>query len=116
MGVFIGAQVVSLLGEAWLATRSGRKRLGYPLAGDQRVRMALWYTVVTGVLVTAIVVGATFKMQEALPGLAAISLTAKLALTVAGRGAPVIVGAGLVFFAALVLLRYLLLTLLNPRR
>jgi putative ABC transport system ATP-binding protein len=116
MGVFIGAQVVSLLGEAWLATRSGRKRLGYPLAGDQRVRLALWYTVVTGVLMTLAVVGATFKMQTALPGLAKLSLTAKLALTVAGRGAAVTVGAGLVFFAALVLLRYLLLSLFNPKR
>jgi putative ABC transport system ATP-binding protein len=116
MGLFIGVQIVSLLGEAWLGTRSARKRLGYPMAGDQRVRMALWYTVVTGVLMTGFVVGATFAMQSALPGLAAVSLTAKLALTVAGRGATLTVGAGLVFFAALALLRYLLLSLFNPRR
>jgi hypothetical protein len=44
------------------------------------------------------------------------SLVAALAQSVAGRGAPITVGAAFVFFGALVLLRYLLFTLLNPRR
>jgi hypothetical protein len=52
----------------------------------------------------------------ALAGLAGWSLLASLVLRLAGRGAAVIVGAGVIFHAALVLLRYLLLSLFNPRR
>ena len=116
VGFFIAASVFGLLSETWRATRSGRRRLGYPLTSDQRVRLALWYTLVTGAVVTALVVALTFAAPAALPGLSGWSLLATLSLRLSGRGAAVIVGAGLIFHAALVLLRYLLLTLFNPRR
>jgi putative ABC transport system ATP-binding protein len=116
VGFFIAASAFGLLCETWRASRSGRRRLGYPLTSDQRVRLALWYTLVTGAIVTALVVALTFAAPAALPGLSGWSLLATLSLRLAGRGAAVIVGAGLIFHAALVLLRYLLLTLFNPRR
>ena len=115
-GLFVAAQVLGLLAESWLATRSARKRLGYPLANDQRVRMALGSTMVVGSLSAALLVGLTFRQPAALPGLADWSLLATLALRVSGRGMPVLVAAGVILNAALVLLRYLLLTLFNPRR
>jgi putative ABC transport system ATP-binding protein len=116
VGFFIAASSFGLLCETWRASRSGRRRLGYPLTSDQRVRLALWYTLVTGGLVTALVVALTFAAPAALPGLSGWSLLATLSLRLSGRGPAVIVGAGLIFHAALVLLRYLLLTLFNPRR
>ncbi len=116
VGFFIAASTFGLLCETWRASRSGRRRLGYPLTSDQRVRVALWYTLVTGALVTALVVGLTFAAPAALPGLSGWSLLATLSLRLSGRGPAVIVGAGLIFHAALTLLRYLLLTLFNPRR
>ena len=116
LGVFIAANAFALLCETWRATRSGRRRLGYPMTNDQRVRFALGYTIVTGVVVTALVVGLTFASPTGLAGLSDWSLLAKLAQYTAGRGAAVIVVAGVTFHAALALLRYLLLTLFNPRR
>ena len=50
VGFFIAASTFGLLCETWRASRSGRRRLGYPLTSDQRVRLALWYTLVTGAL------------------------------------------------------------------
>jgi putative ABC transport system ATP-binding protein len=116
VGFFIAASIFGLLCETWRASRSGRRRLGYPLTSDQRVRLALWYTLVTGALVTALVVALTFAAPAALQGLSGWSLLATLSLRLSGRGPAVIVGAGVIFHAALVLLRYLLLTLFNPRR
>ncbi len=114
--VFVATQVLALLGEARFAARSGRKRLGYPMTSDQRVRLALWYTIVTGILGAGIVIAVTFLAPQSLASMKGGSLIATLALTIAGRGATVTVVAGTIFFAALVLLRYLLLSLLNPRR
>ena len=116
VGFFIAASSFGLLCETWRASRSGRRRLGYPLTSDQRLRVALWYTLVTGAVVTALVVGLTFASPAALSALSSWSLLATLSLRLSGRGPAVIVGAGLIFHAALVLLRYLLLTLFNPRR
>ena len=116
VGFFIAASSFGLLCETWRASRSGRRRLGYPLTSDQRLRVALWYTLVTGAVVTALVVGLTFASPAALSALSGWSLLATLSLRLSGRGPAVIVGAGLIFHAALVLLRYLLLTLFNPRR
>jgi putative ABC transport system ATP-binding protein len=116
VGFFIAASSFGLLCETWRASRSGRRRLGYPLTSDQRLRVALWYTLVTGAVVTALVVGLTFAAPAALTALSGWSLLATLSLRLSGRGPAVIVGAGLIFHAALVLLRYLLLTLFNPRR
>jgi putative ABC transport system ATP-binding protein len=116
VGPFIAANVAALLCETWAASRSGRRRLGYPLTSDQRVRLALWYTLGTGAVVTGLVFALTFALPSALPGFAGWSLLAMLSQQVSGRGAAVMVGAGIIFHAALVLLRYLLLTLFNPRR
>jgi ABC-type nitrate/sulfonate/bicarbonate transport system ATPase subunit len=113
---FIAANVAALLGETWLATRSGRRRLGYPLTSDQRVRLALWYTLGSGAIVTALIFALTYVAPMALERLAGRSLLALLSQQVSGRGAGVIVAAALIFHAALVLLRYLLLTLFNSRR
>jgi putative ABC transport system ATP-binding protein len=115
-GPFIASSAFGLVCETWRAARSGRRSLGYPLTSDQRVRVALWYTLGTGALVTALIVALTFKAPAALEGLSGWSLLATLSQRISGRGATVIVGAGVIFHAALVLLRYLLLTLFNPRR
>ncbi len=82
------------------------------MTNDQRVRFALWYTLVTGALVTALVFALTFGARRRCRGWATWSLLTELSvrLTRARRG-----GAswrpGSSFHAALVLLRYLLLTL-----
>ncbi|HEY5243003.1 MAG TPA: ABC transporter ATP-binding protein, partial [Polyangiaceae bacterium] len=69
VGFFIAASSFGLLCETWRASRSGRRRLGYPLTSDQRLRVALWYTLVTGAVVTALVVGLTFASPAALSAL-----------------------------------------------
>jgi len=116
-GLLVAAQALSLLAEAWRGATVARKRIGYPLANDQRVRLALWYTVTTGVAGAALMMVATFgKMWKLLPVLQQWSLVAMVSDRLAGRGMPVIVGALVAFHAAIVLLRYLLLSLFNPRR
>ncbi len=54
-GFFVASQALGLLAEAWRGTRSARARLGYPMSGDQRARMAIWLTAATGVLSAAVV-------------------------------------------------------------
>jgi putative ABC transport system ATP-binding protein len=117
LGLLVAAHGLSLLAEAWRGTVSARKRLGYPLTNDQRARLALWYTVGTGVAGVLLVMAVTFgKLFALAPKLQAWSIVAMLADRLAGRTLPVVVGALVIFHAALVLLRYLLLSLLNPRR
>jgi putative ABC transport system ATP-binding protein len=102
------------IGKAWLGARWARRALGRPTTSDQRVRLALWYTMgVTGGC-TALLLLAVFLLPR--------SLASKLDWVMAGiaessqQGWAVLT---LVIFASVgcaVLLRYLLLTLLNPRR
>jgi len=116
-GLLVAAQVLSLLAEARRGATVARKRLGYPLTSDQRVRLSLWYTVTTGVVGVAFLMAATFgKMFKAIPVLQQWSLVAMVADRLAGRGLAVTIGALVAFHVALVLLRYLLLSLFNPRR
>jgi putative ABC transport system ATP-binding protein len=116
-GLLVAAQVLSLLAEARRGATVARKRLGYPLASDQRVRLSLWYTVATGVVGVAFLMAVTFgKMFKAIPVLQQWSLVAMVADRLAGRGLAVTIGALVAFHVALVLLRYLLLSLFNPRR
>ena len=118
-GFFAAAQALGLLAECWRGTRSARARLGSPMSSDQRARMALWMTLGTGALSAILVVALTFASVaslRALPGFAGWSLLATLALRVSERGTAVLVGAAVIGNAALVLLRYLLLSLLNPRK
>lgn len=99
--------VLALLGEAWVGSRVGRRLLGRPLTADQRGRVALWYTLGTTLLLS--------------PGLALAGPGAKG--PVAARfealtaGGPVLtVGVLVAMVVALSLLRYLLFSLLAPRR
>jgi putative ABC transport system ATP-binding protein len=116
-GLLVAAHAVSLLAEAWRGTSVARSRLGYPLASDQRVRLALWYTVVTGVAGVAFAMAATFgKLFKLTAALQEWSLVSLVADRLAGRGVPVMIGALFGFHVAIVLLRYLLLSLFNPRR
>jgi len=117
LGLLVATHVAALLFESWRGAASARKRLGYPAANDQRVRLALWYTVGTGVAGMLVVLAVTFgKMFSAMAGLGQWSLIALLADRLAGRGMGIAIGAQCIFLAALVLLRYLLLSLFNPRR
>ena len=60
---------------------------------------------------------ATFgKMFKVLPLLQQWSLVAMVSDRLSGRGLPLMVGALFGFHVAIVLLRYLLLSLFNPRR
>ncbi|HEY1695939.1 MAG TPA: ABC transporter ATP-binding protein [Polyangiaceae bacterium] len=89
--------------KAFFGARWARRRLGHPATSDQRVRMSLSYSLV----VTApILVGLTF-----LPAKMLGPLTEAVA-----RRTPVVVGVAALVLACLVLLRYLLLTLFNPRK
>jgi putative ABC transport system ATP-binding protein len=105
-----------LLGEAWLATRSARKRLGYPMTNDQRARFALVYTTITGALMVAAVYFVTFKMAGTMALAKQVSFVAALADVLLSRSMAVVIGVSFASFAALTLARYLLLTLLNPKR
>ena len=117
LGLLVATHAAALLFESWRGAASARKRLGYPAANDQRVRLALWYTVGTGVAGMLVVLAVTFgKMFSAMAGLGQWSLIALLADRLAGRGMGIAIGAQCIFLAALVLLRYLLLSLFNPRR
>ncbi len=98
------------LGEAWFASRRGRKKLGRPLTTDQRARVAIWYTVGFTLLAVALlgllsVMGAGGFLVAAAAPLA--HLTSR---------APLAVGVFVAVLAALSLQRYLFLSLLSPRR
>jgi putative ABC transport system ATP-binding protein len=112
--LFFAAQAFGLGCEAWAGAVVARRRLGYPPSSDQRVRMALWYTLSTGALATAALIAAMFAFPAKTFG--SFWLLAALAERLSDRGVPMMLGGGLVFYAALVLLRYLLLTLFSPRR
>jgi putative ABC transport system ATP-binding protein len=86
---------------AWMGARWARKRLGFPATVDQRVRIALYYSLpVTGL--GLVVLSRLSAVQEAV----SIEQRGWLALLVACTG----------ILAIASLLRYLLLTLFNPRR
>jgi putative ABC transport system ATP-binding protein len=114
------ANGVGLLVWARFAARSGRKRLGYPMTNEQRIRLALWYTLGASALVLGLITAVTFAMPGGastfFQGLVGWSLVADLTTRLSSRGAAVIVGGVVIANAALVLLRYLLLSLFNPRR
>jgi hypothetical protein len=96
--------VAAALGESWLGARVGRSKLGRPLTGDQRARVAIAYTVATAVLV------APFLLYR---------VPLPIAARIEGLGTGALVATGGVFvlaLAALALLRFLLLSLLSPRK
>jgi len=105
--------VAGEIGKAWLGARWLRRRLGRPATNDQRVRVALWYTlgVVALLVVTLITVVTSFKAALR-PSAPVLDLLGELVT----RGAlwPVVGIGGISAFLAL--LRYLLLSLFNPKR
>ena len=103
--------VAGELAKAWLGARWARKRLGVPATSDQRARMAIWYTLpVTGAAAVLLSFWGP-RVLEKLPAGSGWSLLA----SGGGRPAGVLLAcAALVGLASL--LRYLLLTLFNPRR
>ena len=107
-------RVVGEIGKAWLGARTGRRLLGRPLTSDQRARMALWYTMVVTCGAAAVFLLAARAMPTAVATKFGWALDAVSSL--AERGWAVV--AVLVFagVGGAVLLRYLLLTLFNPRR
>jgi putative ABC transport system ATP-binding protein len=100
--------------KAWLGARWARRLLGRPTTSDQRARMALWYTMtvtcggIAVLLLALLVLPRSFasKLDWIMAIAAQASQRGWAALT-----AIVVAGLG-----GTVLLRYLLLTLLNPRR
>ncbi|HZU85026.1 MAG TPA: ABC transporter ATP-binding protein [Polyangiaceae bacterium] len=123
VGLVLGLSVLKLwwvgpvageLAKAWVGARWARRRLGRPATSDQRARMALWYTLFVsgGALVALLAAGVLLPAKA----------TARFAAALDAAGAVVDKGwavLALVVFASvgcLALLRYLLLTLLNPRR
>jgi putative ABC transport system ATP-binding protein len=107
----------ALLGECaagWVGSRWLRRRLGRPATSDQRVRVALWLTAGLSAAAVGLVVGASYSSS-----ILARDWFQRLLDEVAGvaqRGAPIVVVVSLASVGLLVLLRYLLLTLFNPRR
>ena len=93
----------AVLGESFLAARYGRRKLGKPLTPDQRVRLSLWYTLVTSVVLAPLLFWQVPKLPvrflDHLDGFHAAGIAALVALVL----------------ATLVLLRYLLLSLFTPR-
>jgi hypothetical protein len=107
--------VALLAGEltrAWAGTRWAKKRLGYPATTDQRARLALSYSLaVTGPL---LVVASWFGKSRGWGAAAGNNGWNQLAYG-AGTAIGTVVGAAAIV-GMFSLLRYLLLTLFNPRR
>jgi putative ABC transport system ATP-binding protein len=115
--LFVIAQALGLLAEGWRGASSARRRLGYPPTSEQRIEIALWYTMGTAVPTAALILVFTLaRWAKAEAQLTYWSGLATLAERVSWRGLGVMLVAGVVFHAALVLLRYLLLTLFGSRR
>jgi putative ABC transport system ATP-binding protein len=109
--VIVGQSVVwipvlcTFVAESYAGARVGRRALGKPLTGDQRARMALYYTLGTGLLLSPLFY---FKLDTIAP-----RLSERLAH---GGGADVAIflGALALTVTALSLLRYLTLSIFTP--
>jgi putative ABC transport system ATP-binding protein len=100
------------VGQAWLGARWARRRLARSPTSDQRFRMAFWYSIVELTAGGAIFLTVVLSMgsQHWLDSAFAFLATA------AAPGSPFLVAMVFVSVCFTVLLRYLLLTALNPRR
>ncbi len=108
-----GVWAASLAGElmkAWMGARWTRRRLGFPSTVDQRARMALYYSLaVTGPCLALLP-----RAPEGLQRIVTAGHSEWLVAAYGGSAArTLLVCTGLL--AMVTLLRYLLLTLLNPR-
>jgi hypothetical protein len=113
-GIILGQSVpwitlaTTLLMESWMAARYGRRANNRPLTNDQRVRLALWYSFGVGAINSLIIAPMLFTpgmamLNERMAGLTRGSIAIALLIVAAGLG-------------ALSLLRFLLLSLFNPKR
>jgi putative ABC transport system ATP-binding protein len=102
------------IGKAWLGARWVRRALGRPATSDQRVRMALWYTMT----ITCGATAALLLAAVALPPPAASKLAGVMDIVtrVSDRGWGVLIAVVFAGVGCAVLLRYLLLSLFSPRR
>ena len=91
------------IAESFLAARYAKSKIGRRLSTDQRARLALDYTVGTGVLVG---LGLCVKMPDA--------LSERLSHASAGSGLALVLAGLVVLVVALSLLRFLLLSLFAP--
>jgi putative ABC transport system ATP-binding protein len=99
------ALVAAVLAQTWTGARYGRRKLGQPLTHDQRVRMAVWFTV--GLALPAGIAGA----------LSVTSLPVGTTDRFAAMSRPELAGAlgvAVLAVAAVGLLQYLLLSLFTP--
>jgi putative ABC transport system ATP-binding protein len=99
------------LGTAWFGARWAKRRIGHAATNDQRLRMALWFTMAeVGVVGAGLVLFTAHAMKTAgSPGFFAF------ANRVSSLGSTPFVGIVFASVAFVVLLRYLLLTACSPR-
>jgi putative ABC transport system ATP-binding protein len=105
-------RVVGELTKAWVGARWSRRVLGRPATRDERVRMALAYTLAVTCGLGSAVLAALLWLPSKMPRLVALVEAVTRALS---RGPLELAGIALGAMAGVVLLRYLLLTLFNPR-
>ncbi len=93
------------LAEAWAGARYGARRVGHPLTSDQRARVSIWFT--CGFTIPFFALAAwiwlPWRTSEHVIQMSSAGIALVLALVLLGVGAAA-------------LLRYLLLSLLSPKR
>jgi hypothetical protein len=104
--------LVGELTKAWAGARWSRHALGRPPTRDERVRMALGYTVVVTCGLGSAMLAALLWLPSKMPWLVASAERVTHALS---HGPLEVGGVALVAMGGAVLLRYLLLTLFSPR-
>jgi putative ABC transport system ATP-binding protein len=98
--------------QAWFGARWGRRRLAAAPTSDQRFRIAFWYSIAELALAAAVflVLVLTMGAQHWLDGPFALLASAT------APGSPVLVAMVFVSVCFTILLRYLLVTAMSPRR
>ncbi len=113
MEFFWAQRGVGEITKAWLGARWARRALGRPASYDERARMAFWYTIVVtwggGGLLLAGLVG--LRLSTSWRPASLVGVVSSATAHPAAAIGTAVVGTGVV-----TLFRYLLLTLLNPRR
>ncbi len=99
--------IAMVIAEAWIGARVGRRSVGRSMTSDQRVRVALWYTI------GELVIAAPLLAWKGLPKVPVSALERFEHMSSGGIAVTLLVV--LAALAAVSLLRYLLLTLFNPK-
>jgi putative ABC transport system ATP-binding protein len=107
----LAVPVVSEIARAWVGTRWARRKLARPATRDQLARIALTYTIAVTCVLGALVVAVVLFWWSGSPSIQGVL---ERGAPLATRGAAVVAAVALVLLAGTGLLRYLLLTLLNP--